>query len=490
MLTSSQIKQQFLDFYRTRGHEIAAGAPLVPGSSISKGAVNLWTVPFQTLSLGMQPSNAGRNLATVQTHFSPSLRVLTERHPTFYQMLSACSNASKQEAILWAWQLLSEAFQLERDRLFVSLDSRDEESYRIWRDVVQFDHERIVQNKWNYWTGDHKGHAGPTCRIHYDVFPQVDATNIAEQDDFTLVQEKDTDFESLDYTDYLLLENNLRFLTCCTLVFKVEEYQSNLSRTPLAKPYIETGIELERMARILQGKPSIYESDQYSPIIEMLEAISGVPYPSLLEESTEQAVEQISPHAPLDDTSSHRRNQSVGIRNAFWATADHLRLLVNFVADNHSIPAYNSKGRRQNLNHSSVYFSWGTWNVPHIRKYTAQLLLQGQLLSISRPFITDLISEVIRITENEKNPDDEHTASRQDVSAVIRILQQEETAFLQRLDTFRTQCCIKAYDLHRLHTEYGLPLNLLEKWAIFKKLNFEKELYLKQCREAAAAWDD
>jgi alanyl-tRNA synthetase len=113
VLTSHQIRQYFLNFYAVRGHEVVHGLPIRPPEIAS---ADWWIAPFQPLSLGCRESQMTRNPTTTQRHFSRNLKVTTERHPHYYEMFSNCSYVSKQDGILWVWELITEIFNIDRDR--------------------------------------------------------------------------------------------------------------------------------------------------------------------------------------------------------------------------------------------------------------------------------------------------------------------------------------------------------------------------------------
>jgi alanyl-tRNA synthetase len=210
----------------------------------------------------------------------------------------------------------------------------------------------------------------------------------------------------------LLVDNDVRFLNFCTPVFKSHDYEHN-TRISLKIKYIETGIELERIAQILQQASSLYKTDLFFPIIRTTESLAGINYCDSSRGSMDRASEQ------KDIT-----------KISFHVIADHVRVLVNFIADNVSAASYNGKEPKTNVPYRNAYLRDGITGVPLIKEYISRLLLHGQILNISRLFITDIALEKIRLAENS------YPKINQNLEKTIEILQLEEYEFLTRLNSF------------------------------------------------------
>jgi alanyl-tRNA synthetase len=475
MLSSHQIRQTFLDFYATRDHTIVQGYPITPPEVAS---ANIWTAPFQPLSLGFRQAQPLRNLTTTQRHFSRNLKVTTERHPHYYEMLSSCSYISKQDAILWIWKLITEIFKIDCDRLFISINPQDQESYDIWRDRVGITASHLIQSKWNFWRPQGKGHGGDTCRIHYDFrrgSDQIHAdlsqggnserilNSVAQEDDFVFIPAQSGPSHLCDYQTayqtYLLVDEHVRFLNFCTLVFQSKNYERS-SPTALTQNYIETGIELERVTQIIQQKSNPYETDLFFPIISAIEQVAAVRYYGDAPAVTQATIEQ-------------ERTTKI----SFQVIADHIRLLVNFVADN----LYPGDPEKPDLAPNIDTWKGKTTGVSPVQEFTARLLLHSQLLGISHPLMPEIAKKVIEITGAG------YPEIKSKSVPILEVLQHEESIFLSKLNDFETQNNVTALDIDGLIKTYGLPLALLETWANHQQLKFDKEAYLAWHRAQQSA---
>ncbi len=267
-LTTADIRTQFLDFFNSYDHKILPSAPLVPANDPTLMFNNAGMVQFKEVFTGLRNRPHPR-AATVQKcirisgkHNDLENVGRTSRHHTFFEMLGNFSFGDyfKKEACVFAWDLLTKGLGLETDRLWVTIFEgdatipADEEAARIWRDVVGVPAERIVRlgAKDNFWAMGDTGPCGPCSEVHYD---RGDAFGPAD------------------------MENSERFFEIWNLVFM----QFNVSEpggpmVPLAKPCIDTGAGLERIASVLQGVSSNYDIDVFSPLLQATATLAGKPY--------------------------------------------------------------------------------------------------------------------------------------------------------------------------------------------------------------------
>ena len=267
-MKAAEIRQTFLSFFEQREHKIVPSASLVP--SVHDPSVLLTTAgmqPFKPYFLGREEPPAPR-LADVQKCFrTTDIEEVgnTARHLTFFEMLGNWSFGDyfKQESIPWGWQLSTEGFGMDPKRIWVTVFGGDEElglgpdeeAIEIWRGVGVPD-ERIVRlgRADNFWQGGPIGPCGPCSELYLDRGPEFGGEDDRPGDD----------------TD--------RFLEFWNHVFMAYDLGADGSLTPLPMRNIDTGMGLDRMAAILQGVPSVYDTDLIRPLIDLAEEMSGRSY--------------------------------------------------------------------------------------------------------------------------------------------------------------------------------------------------------------------
>lgn len=266
MLTAQEIRAKFLNFYKERGHHIAESGPLVPQNDPSLLFTNAGMVQFKKLFLGEEKKDWKR-AATCQK----CLRVSgkhndlenvgrTARHHTFFEMLGNFSfgNYFKRDAITWAWQFVTEELNLPKDRLWVTVFRDDDEAAAIWKEVAGLPEERIVRmdEKDNFWTMGDTGPCGPCSEIYIDQGEEMACG-------------PDCGIGHCDCD---------RFLEIWNLVFTQYDQSANGERTLLAAPNIDTGMGLERIAAVCQGKRSNFDCDLFQQIIQYAASLANVTY--------------------------------------------------------------------------------------------------------------------------------------------------------------------------------------------------------------------
>jgi len=268
-MTSAEVRQAFLEFFEEHGHKQVPSSSLVPGNDPTLLFANSGMVQFKDVFLGLDKRDYKR-----ATTSQKSMRVSgkhndlenvgpSPRHHTFFEMLGNFSFGDyfKRDAIKFAYQFLTQACGLPADRLVFTVYENDDEAYNIWVDEVGVDPKRVARMgpKTNFWQMADTGPCGPTSEIHWDKTPEQGEDSIVGQ-----LQEEDD-----------------RFLEIWNLVFmQFNRQQSDPAHTgqydlPLPAPGVDTGMGLERIVSIVQGKKANYETDLFMPIIKATQALTG-----------------------------------------------------------------------------------------------------------------------------------------------------------------------------------------------------------------------
>ena len=258
IVTGDEIRNAFLKFYSEKSHKVVPSASLIPDDPTVMLTI-AGMLPFKPVFLGLKERPSKRATSSqkcIRTNDIENVGV-TARHHTFFEMLGNFSFGDyfKREAILWAWELVTNIYQLSTENIIVSVFHEDEESAKIWRDEIGIDPNRIVKlgEKDNFWSSGKTGPCGPCSELYYDFNPEIGLKNVD-------------------------LEDGDRFIEFYNLVFMQYNRDSNGKLTDLKFKNIDTGMGLERMAQILQKKSNNYETDLIFPIIQKVSEISSVDY--------------------------------------------------------------------------------------------------------------------------------------------------------------------------------------------------------------------
>ncbi|MEN9202761.1 MAG: alanine--tRNA ligase [Thermostichus sp. DG_1_6_bins_120] len=257
-LSGTEIRQTFLDFYAQRGHQVLPSASLVPEDPTVLLTI-AGMLPFKPIFLGQRDPDYTRVTTAQKCVRTNDIENVgrTARHHTFFEMLGNFSFGDyfKKEAIVWAWELVTQVFGLPPERLVVSVFREDEEAFALWREEVGIPEHRIrrMGEADNFWASGPTGPCGPCSEIYYDFKPELGDTHID-------------------------LEDDSRFLEIYNLVFMELNRDSGGHLTPLAKQNIDTGLGLERLAQVLQGVPNNYETDLIFPIIQTAAQMAQLDY--------------------------------------------------------------------------------------------------------------------------------------------------------------------------------------------------------------------
>ena len=267
--TTSQIRADFLEFFKGKGHTIVPSAPLVPGNDPTLLFTNSGMVQFKDVFLGaekrsyVRAADVQRCLRAGGKHNDLDSVGYTARHHTFFEMLGNWSFGDyfKKDAIAWAWELLTQVWKLPAERLLVTVYHNDDEAYALWRDMIGVPEERIVRigdNKGapyasdNFWQMADTGPCGPCTEIFFDHGEHIAGGPPGSPD-----------------------EDGDRFIEIWNLVFMQFDRQPDGTLVPLPAPCVDTGMGLERLAAILQHVHTNYEIDLFQALIRKASGLTG-----------------------------------------------------------------------------------------------------------------------------------------------------------------------------------------------------------------------
>ena len=267
--TSHQIRQDFLDFFKSKGHQVVPSSPLVPGNDPTLLFTNAGMVQFKDVFLGAEKRSYTRAVSSQRCvraggkHNDLDQVGYTARHHTFFEMLGNFSFGDyfKREAITWAWELLTEVWKLPKERLLVTIYHTDDEAFDIWHKEVGLPADRIIRigdNKGapfasdNFWQMADTGPCGPCSEIFYDHGEHIAGGPPGSPD-----------------------EDGDRFIEIWNNVFMQFDRQADGTLLPLPAPCVDTGMGLERLAAVLQHVHSNYEIDLFQHLIKAAAALTG-----------------------------------------------------------------------------------------------------------------------------------------------------------------------------------------------------------------------
>src|SRR5512142_1089722 len=270
MPTGSEIRRKFLDFFIQHGHRIVRSSSLVPANDPTLLFANAGMNQFKEVFLGLEKRDYVRATSSQKCvraggkHNDLENVGYTRRHHTFFEMLGNFSFGDyfKAEAIEFAWDLITKDYGLPKDKLYVTVFREDDEAEQLWQKAAGVPKSRIfrLDEKDNFWQMGETGPCGPCSEIHYDL--GVEAAGPGQEGE---------QFPS---------DAGGRFVEIWNLVFMQFNRDAQGVLTPLPRPSIDTGMGLERIAAVMQGKLSNYETDLIAPIIDYAAETFGVAYVS------------------------------------------------------------------------------------------------------------------------------------------------------------------------------------------------------------------
>ncbi|SFS64668.1 alanine--tRNA ligase [Lutibacter maritimus] len=443
-MKSQQIRQQFLDFFASKKHQIVPSSPIVLKNDPTLMFTNAGMVPFKEYFLG-QKTAAEKRVADTQK----CLRVSGKHndleevgkdtyHHTMFEMLGNWSFGDyfKKEAISWAWELLTEVYKIDKDCLYVTVFEGaeedglgyDQEAYDYWKQFI--DEERIINGnkKDNFWEMGAQGPCGPCSEIHVDIRSAEEKAKISGKS--------------------LVNNDHPQVVEIWNLVFMEFNRKADGSLEKLPAQHVDTGMGFERLCMVLQNKQSNYDTDVFTPLIREVEAITS---------------------------SDYGKNEETDI--AIRVIADHVRAVAFAIADG-QLPSNTGAG----------YV---------IRRILRRAIRYGfTFLNTKEPFIYKLVNTLSK-QMGEYFP--ELKAQKQLITNVIK---EEENSFLRTLDqglllldgiiknTNGTE--VSGKKAFELFDTYGFPIDLTalilsEKGMTLNEVDFNTELEKQKNRSRAAS---
>ncbi|MCI9884317.1 alanine--tRNA ligase [Bacillus altitudinis] len=430
-LTSAQVRQMFLDFFKEKGHAVEPSASLVPHDDPSLLWINSGVATLKKYFDGrVVPENPRICNAQKSIRTNDIENVgKTARHHTFFEMLGNFSIGDyfKEEAIEWAWEFLTsdEWIGFDPNLLSVTVHPEDEEAYVLWRDKIGVPEERIIRLEGNFWDIG-EGPSGPNTEIFYDRGEAY----------------------GNDMNDPELYPGgeNERYLEVWNLVFSEFNHNPDGTYTPLPKKNIDTGMGLERMVSVIQNVPTNFDTDLFMPIIRAVETISGESYGESKEKDT-----------------------------AFKVIADHIRTVAFAVSDG-ALPSNEGRG----------YV---------LRRLLRRAVRYAKTIHIHRPFMYDLVPVVAEIMKDFypdvqakeefiakviKNEEERfHETLNEGLAILSEVIKKER-------DNGSSQ--ISGQDVFKLYDTYGFPVELTEEYAEDENMTVDREgfqLEMEKQRERA-----
>ncbi len=443
-MTSVQIRQAFLDFFQSKGHHIVPSAPIVVKNDPTLLFTNAGMNQFKDYFLGNKPAPYKRIADTQKClRVSGKHNDLEEvgvdtYHHTMFEMLGNWSFGDyfKAEAIAWSWELLTEVYKLDKDRLYVTIFEGDEseglpkdtEAYNEWKKVIAGDRILLGNKKDNFWEMGDTGPCGPCSEIHVDCRPDEERKAV---DGKTLVNN--------DHPQVIEIWNN---------VFIQFNRSKSGALDPLPAKHVDTGMGFERLVRVLQGKTSNYDTDVFTGTIAATEKITGKQYDF---SDSKQAI-------------------------AFRVLADHIRAISFTIADG-QLPSNTGAGyviRRILRRAVRYYYSYLDYKQP----------LLHQLL----PIIAEQFKNVF--PELHQQSDFVGRVIREEEEAFLRTLEKG----LKRMDDIVSHLSgtvIPGKEAFELYDTYGFPIDLTRLIASEKSLSvneaqFDEEMKQQKDRSRAA----
>ena len=273
-MNANEIRNKFLEFFASKGHKIVPSAPMVVKNDPTLMFINAGMNPFKDIFLGNRTAEVGRIADTQKClRVSGKHNDLEEvgvdtYHHTMFEMLGNWSFGDyfKEEAIQWAWELLTEVYQLPTDRLYVTIFegdasenlAKDEDAARIWEKYIAKDRILLGNKKDNFWEMGDVGPCGPCTEIHFDSRPDAERAKV--------------DGASLVNTD------NPYVIEIWNNVFMEFNRKSDGSLEFLPAKHVDTGMGFERLVRVIQSKDSNYDTDIFTPLLDKVEILSNKKY--------------------------------------------------------------------------------------------------------------------------------------------------------------------------------------------------------------------
>lgn len=370
MMTSAQIRQQFLDFFASKQHQIVASAPIVVKNDPTLLFTNAGMNQFKDYFLGnktaafLRVADTQKCLRVSGKHNDLEEVGVDTYHHTMFEMLGNWSfgNYFKKEAIAWSWELLTEVYKIDKNRLYVTIFEgdakenleKDEEAFEEWKKLISPDRILLGNKKDNFWEMGDTGPCGPCSEIHVDCRPDEERASVEGK---LLVNN--------DHPQVIEIWNN---------VFMQFNRLKDGSLEALPAKHVDTGMGFERLVRVIQGKTSNYDTDVFTGTIANVEKITGLRYDY---SGSKEAI-------------------------AFRVIADHIRAIAFTIADG-QLPSNTGAGyviRRILRRAVRYYYSYLQYKQPLLQQLLPQLSLQFENVFPELKQQLEFVSKVVREEED------------------------------------------------------------------------------------------
>jgi alanyl-tRNA synthetase len=468
MLTGSEIRRKFLDFFIQKGHREVHSSSLVPANDPTLLFTNAGMNQFKDVFLGLEKRDYARATSSQKCvraggkHNDLENVGFTNRHHTFFEMLGNFSFGDyfKDKAIAYAWELITslEWFGIDKSKLYVTIFKgengvpRDAEAYDLWvgQNVPK---DRIFEfgAKDNFWQMGDTGPCGPCSEIHYDM-------GVVASDQ--------------GHTDCAFGCDCGRYVELWNLVFMQFDRDASGKLTPLPKPSIDTGMGLERLAAVLQGVISNYETDLFTPLIKRAAELTGAGQSPATTRAATKSSRVVTGLRPVQAEQSLAGSKSAA---SLRVIADHSRAATFLISDGVT-PANEGRG----------YV---------LRKIIRRAITHGRLLGQEKPFLHEMIFAV-RDLMQDAYPELKESADR-----VSKAVLAEETRFantlnvgLEKLEEILKSSggALSGDDAFRLYDTFGMPFDFMQDAARDQGLGLDQAGFDRAMEEqksrARASW--
>lgn len=417
-MKSSDVRSKFLGYFEKNGHRVVGSSRVTPEGDPTILFTNAGMNQFKNVFLGLEKREYNR-AATSQKclraggkHNDLENVGFTARHHTFFEMLGNFSFGDyfKKEAIHFGWEFITKEMGLPKDRLYVSVFEKDEEAADIWHKQEGVPKDRIYRfgEKDNFWRMGNSGPCGPCSEIFIDLGPSVGG----------------------DPKENVMGGSGDRFMEIWNLVFMQYNETEDGKQTPLPKPSVDTGMGLERLSTVMQGKLSNYENDLFQSLIAKASSISGIEYAFSLDKLSEKA-----------RVEADQRNVAMRV------LADHARATAFLMADG-VLPSNDGRG----------YV---------LRRIMRRAIRYGRNLSADKSLLPSVVGAVIEQMSSA------YPELRSQQSLILSHTQDEEKRFVQTLDqgthilsaeleraSSKGSKILDGKTAFKLYDTYGFPLDL------------------------------
>ena len=428
-MTGNEIREKFLTFFKNNNHSIIEDSSLVPQDDPTLLFTNAGMVQFKQVFIGEEKRGYSRATTCQRCvraggkHNDLENVGYTARHHTLFEMLGNFSFGDyfKEEAIQMAWEFLTVDLALPKEKLWISVFEDDDEAFALWEKIDDLPKGRIVRlgEADNFWAMGDTGPCGPCSEIHIDQGPEAGCGS----------------------PDCKMGCDCDRYLELWNLVFMQFNRDENGKMTPLPKPSIDTGMGLERIAAVVQGKMTNYDSDLFTPIISSISTLCSKPY-----------------------------GQDKRTDTAMKVIADHCRATAFLVADG-MLPSNEGRG----------YV---------LRRIMRRAVRFGRSLGLERPFLSEITAEVVKNMKGAYP----HLSESEDLLA--KVVYNEEERFRETLDNGlsmlnteierlqnESSTSVPGEFIFKLYDTYGFPVDIVRDIALEQGFDIDEPGFIKSMEE-------